>query len=169
MNRVGARKANLEVAPGDYQRECFAQYGLKTDSTGRYAVQYKPYHMIGLELGLSVASIMCRGEPTGQTKTWKADVVATAKRDLQVGEKLDGEGGFMVYGKLMPCEASLAIEGLPIGLAHGLVLKREVKKDQGLSWQDVEFSTKAQAVSVRREMEETFRKESGITRVNGAH
>ncbi|KAF2637204.1 SAF domain-containing protein [Massarina eburnea CBS 473.64] len=153
-------------APGEYQRECFAQYGLKTDSSGWYAAQYKPYHLIGLELGISVASIMLRGEPTGQTQTWAGDVVATAKRDLKIGEKLDGEGGFMVYGKLMRAEDSLKIEGLPIGLAHGLVLKRNVRKDMGLSWTDVEFSEKSQAVAFRREMEEIFRKEFGVRKGN---
>lgn len=147
------------VAPGEYQRECFAQYGMKTDPSGRYAVQYKPFHFIGLELGVSVANIMCRGEPTGQCKTWIADVVATAKRDLKPGEKLDGEGGFMVFGQLMPAEKSLAIQGLPIGLAHGLIMKKDVKKDQRLSWEDVEFDKEAQAVAVRREMEDMFRKE----------
>ncbi|KAI7200260.1 hypothetical protein KC316_g17945 [Hortaea werneckii] len=163
-------------APGDYQRECFVQYGMKTDNTGRYAAQSKPYHLIGLELGVSVANIMCRGEPTGQTKTWAADTVATAKRDLKAGEKLDGEGGYMVYGRIMPAEASLAIEGLPIGLAHGLVLKEDVKQGQGLSWQHVEWSEKSQAVSVRREMEALFREEmmgkqkNGIkTTVNGVN
>lgn len=166
-------------APGEYQRECFKQYGLKTDESGWYAAQYKPYHLIGLELGVSVATIMTRGEPTGQTKTWAGDVVATAKRDLKAGEKLDGEGGFMVYGKLMPAAASIAIEGLPIGLAHGIVLKRDVKKDQGLSWADVEYSDKTQAVAVRKEMEALFRKEfaaksngvkaNGASGVNGTH
>lgn len=155
-------------APGEYQKECFKQYGLQTDSTGKYAVQYKPYHLIGLELGVSIANIMCRGEPTGQTRTWAADVVATAKRDLKVGEKLDGEGGFMVYGKLLPAEASMEIGGLPIGLAHGLVLKSDVKQGNGLSWRDVEFSEKAQAVAVRREMEEVFKKEfADSKKVNG--
>lgn len=146
-------------APGEYQRACFQQYGLKTDSSGWYAAQYKPYHLIGLELGVSVASIMTRGEPTGQTKTWAGDVVATAKRDLQVGETLDGEGGYMVYGKLMPAAASLAMGGLPIGLAHGVVLKRAIRKDQGLSWADVEYSEQTQAVAVRKEMEAIFREE----------
>ncbi|KAK7750577.1 hypothetical protein SLS62_007424 [Diatrype stigma] len=146
-------------APGDYQKECFKQYGLKTDSTGRYAAQYKPYHLIGLELGISIATIMCRGEPTGQTKTWAGDVVATAKKDLKAGEKLDGEGGFMVYGKLTTAEDSMRIEGLPIGLAHGIVLKRDVKKDQGLSWSDVEYSNQSQAIAVRKEMEALFKKE----------
>ena len=162
------------AAPGQYQKECFKQYGLETDSTGKYAAQFKPYHLIGLELGVSIATIMCRGEPTGQTKTWAGDVVATAKRDLKAGEKLDGEGGFMVYGKLMPAEHSMEIEGLPIGLAHGLVLKSDIKQGQGLSWQDVEYSKKSQAVAVRREMEAIFRKEfemkkSQTNGANGAH
>jgi predicted homoserine dehydrogenase-like protein len=130
---------------------------MQTDSTGKYAMQYKPYHLIGLELGFSVASIMCRGEPTGQTKTWAGDVVATAKRDLKAGEKLDGEGGFMVYGKLMPAKRSLEIEGLPIGLAHGLVLKSDIAQGQRLSWNDIDYSDKTQAVAVRREMEAMFR------------
>ncbi|KAH7094311.1 SAF domain-containing protein [Paraphoma chrysanthemicola] len=154
-------------APGEYQKECFKQYGLQTDSTGKYAAQYKPYHLIGLELGISVASIMVRGEPTGQTQTWRGDVVATAKRDLKVGEKLDGEGGFMVYGKLMTAEDSLRIEGLPIGLAHGIILKSNVKKDQGLSWADVEFSEGSQAVTFRREMEVIYRKEFEAASLKG--
>ena len=85
--------------------------------------------------------------------------MATAKRDLKAGEKLDGEGGYMVYGKLMPAEASLNIEGLPIGLAHGITLKNDIKQCQGLSWKDVEYSDKTQSVAVRREMEELYRKE----------
>lgn len=161
-------------APGQYQKDCFKQYGMQTDSTGKYAMQYKPYHLIGLELGFSIASIMCRGEPTGQTKTWAGDVVATAKKDLKAGEKLDGEGGFMVYGKLMPAERSMEIEGLPIGLAHGLVLKNDIKQGHGLSWKDVEWSEKSQAVAVRREMEAVFRKDfqkskAGVNGANGAH
>ncbi|KAK6083407.1 saf domain-containing protein [Seiridium cupressi] len=162
-------------AASQYQMDCFKQYGLKTDSTGKYAAQYKPYHLIGLELGVSIATIMCRGEPTGQTKTWAGDVVATAKRDLKAGEKLDGEGGFTVYGKLMTAEGSMAISGLPIGLAHGFVLKNDVKKDQGLSWDDIEYSEKSQAVAVRKEMESIFKQEfaakkpSKANGINGAH
>lgn len=154
-------------APGDYQRDCFAQYGLKTDESGRYAAQYKPYHLIGLEVGYSAASIMCRGEPTGQCKTFRADVVATAKRALKAGEKLDGEGGFMVYGKLMTAEDSLRIEGLPIGLAHGVILKRDVAQGQRLSWQDIEYEVTSQPQKVRKEMERIFREELGVSHING--
>lgn len=149
------------AAPGPYQRECFAQYGLNTDSSGWFAVQYKPFHLIGLELGVSIASVMCRGEPTGCTKGWNGDVVATAKRALRVGEKLDGEGGHMVYGKLTTAQRSLELGALPIGLAHTLVLKRNIAKDQVLTWNDVEYSETSQTVAIRKEMEAMFREEFG--------
>src|SRR5207244_10229813 len=96
------------------------EYGFSTDPSGRYAAMYKPYHAIGLELGISVASAGLRQEPTGQPRAFAADVVATAKRALAAGEALDGEGGFTVYGKLMPAALSLARRGLPLGLAHGM-------------------------------------------------
>jgi predicted homoserine dehydrogenase-like protein len=159
-------------AHDEYQKNAFAQYGLEIDQSGRFAAQYKPFHLIGLEVGVSVANIMCRGEATGQTKTFAGDVVATAKRDLKAGQMLDGEGGYTVVGKLMPAEMSLNIEGLPIGLAHGLRLKRDIKKDQGLSWADVEYSEKSQVVAVRREMEAIFRKEFAakkLEKANGAN
>jgi predicted homoserine dehydrogenase-like protein len=151
-------------APSDYVRKCFAEYGLKTDSTGRYAAMYKPYHLIGLELGITVANIMVRGEATGATREFRGDVVATAKRDLAPGERLDGEGGYMVYGKLMPAARSLAANGLPIGLAHGATLNQPVRAGQIVRWQDVTFDMSNEAIDIRREMEEVFR---GILRTNG--
>ncbi len=143
-------------APSDYVRKCFAEYGLRTDTTGRYAAMYKPYHLIGLELGVSIASIMLRGEPTGATREFRGDVVATAKRGLRPGEQLDGEGGAMVYGKLQPAQASLAAGCLPIGLAHGLVLNRSVAAGQAVRWQDVDFDAADPAIRFRREMERVF-------------
>ena len=148
-------------APSDYVRDCFRQYGLKTDSTGRYSAMYKPYHLIGLELGISVASIMVRGESTGTTRGFSGDVVATAKRDLRAGERLDGEGGFLVYGRLMPASASLRLGGLPIGLAHGLVLERAVAAGEPLRWSDVRVDDGNAAIRFRREMEAAFRGDAG--------
>jgi len=110
-----------------------------------------------------------------EKKTRARDVVATVKWDLKVGEKLEGEGGFTVYGKLMPAADSVTIEGLPIVPAHGFVLGKDVKKDQGLSWEDVEYSDKSRAVAVGKEMEPLFRKEfeaknaNGSNRSNGVH
>ena len=149
-------------APSRYVVDCFQQYGLKTDASGRYAAMYKPYHLIGLELGISVASAALRNEPTGATRGFSGDVVATAKRDLHPGESLDGEGGFMVYGKVMPARASLAAGGLPIGLAHNMKLHRPVQAGRPVRWEDVAFDARHQAVSVRHEMEALFRREMGL-------
>lgn len=146
-------------AATDYVRDCFAQYGLKTDASGRYAAMYKPYHLIGLELGTSVASIATRGEPTGTTKDWRGDVIAVTKRALKAGEMLDGEGGFTVFGKLVPAETSLSIGALPIGLAHGMRLRHEVAAHQPVRWADVTYDETAQAISFRREMEALFQQE----------
>ncbi len=114
---------------------------------------YKPYHLIGLELNVSVLSAALRGEPTGQPRQWMADVVATAKRDLRAGEMLDGEGGYTVWGRLMPAADSLALGGLPIGLAHGVELVRDVAAGQPLRWADVRLKEERVAHRVRRELE----------------
>lgn len=141
----------------DYVRRCFDEYGLRTDSTGNYTAMFKPYHLIGLELGISVASIGLRREPTGCPSGWRADVAATAKRDLAAGEVLDGEGGYRVFGRLMPAEDSLRLGALPLGLAHGLKLVRAVPADQVLTWNDVEADARDPAVAFRRDMEQAFR------------
>ena len=143
-------------APSDYVRGCFAQYGLKTDASGRYTATYKPYHLIGLELGISVASTVLRGEPTGATHEFRADAVATAKRELHRGERLDGEGGFTVYGRLMPATDSLALDAVPIGLAHGIALRNDVAAGQVVTWSDVVVDESNDAFRVRREMEAMF-------------
>ncbi|MCX7383590.1 MAG: SAF domain-containing protein, partial [Alphaproteobacteria bacterium] len=139
-------------APNDYAAACFAQYGLKTDSTGRYAAMYKPYHLIGLELNISILSAALRGEATGQPTGFRGDVVAVAKRDLSQGDMLDGEGGYTVWGRLMPAAASLAADALPIGLAHRVTLRRPVKQGAIVTWNDVVAPT-GPAVEARRAME----------------
>ena len=140
-----------------YTQESFRQYGLVTDDSGRYVAMYRPYHLIGLELGISVASVVLRGEPTGAPTGFRADVVATAKRDLGPGEMLDGEGGYLVYGKLLPAQDSLARGALPIGLAHGIRLVRRVPAGATVSWADVESAEDDETLRVRREMEATAR------------
>jgi predicted homoserine dehydrogenase-like protein len=145
-------------ADGAYVRDCFRQYGLVTDDSGYYSALYRPYHLIGLELGISIASAALRHESTGAPVGFQADVVATAKRDIAPGEMLDGEGGYLVWGKLMPASASLARGGLPIGLAHGLRVKRAVAAGTTLTWEDVDSPEDAEAVRIRREMEVMFRR-----------
>ncbi|NBY13489.1 MAG: flagellar biosynthesis protein FlgA [Betaproteobacteria bacterium] len=138
-------------ADTDYIKNCFEEYNAHTDPSGRYFTLYKRWHLIGLEVGQSVASVALRGEPTGVARGWVADVVATAKRDLKPGEVLDGEGGYTVWGKLLPAETSRALNGLPLGLAHGIVLTRPVAAGQSLSWDDVK-RVDSRAVRLREEM-----------------
>ncbi len=143
-------------APNDYTAGCFRQYGMNTDATGRYSAMYKPFHLIGLELNVSILSAGLFGRPTGATRGFVGDVAATAKRDLAVGEILDGEGGFTVYGRLLPAPASLERGALPIGLAHGVALKRVVGAGEMVGWDDVEIDPHVPAVRARREMEARF-------------
>jgi predicted homoserine dehydrogenase-like protein len=140
----------------DYARRCFKEYAMLPDRSGRYAALYRPIHMIGLELGISVASVALRHEPTGAPSGFRSDVAATAKRNLKQGEVLDGEGGFCVWGKQTPAALSLAAGYFPLGLAQNVKLKRDVAEGERLTWSDVEFDPNDPAVRVRREMEAAF-------------
>jgi predicted homoserine dehydrogenase-like protein len=119
---------------------------------------YKPYHLIGLELNVSILSTALRGEPTGQPQGFRGDVAAVAKRDLRAGEMLDGEGGYTVWGKLMPAATSLRVGALPIGLAHRLKLKRDVAHGEVVRWSDVAFDADDATVKTRKAMEAAFAK-----------
>src|SRR5262249_20561711 len=114
---------------------------------------YKPFHLIGLELSISVLNAALRGEPTGSCRAWRGDAVAVAKRALKAGETLDGEGGYTVYAKLIPAARSLERGALPIGLAHHIKLTRDVAAGEILSRADVALDNSQQATLVRREME----------------
>jgi predicted homoserine dehydrogenase-like protein len=151
----------------EYIRNCFEEYNAHTDPTGRYFTLYKRWHLIGLEVGMSVASVALRGEATGVATCWNADVVATAKRDLAVGEMLDGEGGYTVWGKLLPASTSLRVGGLPLGLAHDVKVLRPVRAGECLGWSHVAIDTSTRAYQLRRAMEEHFARATITTVVGG--
>jgi len=144
-------------APNDYAAACFRQYGMNTDASGRYSAMFKPFHLIGLELNISILSAALLNKPTGTTLGFTGDVVATAKRTLKAGEVLDGEGGFTVWGKLFPSETSLQIGGLPIGLAHGVKLKNDIAEGVCVRWEDVDIDTTSEVVLARLKMENNCR------------
>lgn len=139
-------------ARSDYAAACFRQYGLPTDETGLYAAMYKPFHLIGMELSVSVLSAALRKEPTGSTREWRGDAVAVAKRDLKAGEVLDGEGGFTVWGRACPASLSARERLLPIGLAHRVRLLADVPAGQSLRMADVSLDATATGVRLRRQM-----------------
>jgi predicted homoserine dehydrogenase-like protein len=143
-------------APNDYAARCFQEYGVVTDQSGRVTALYRPFHLIGLELNVSVLSAALRREPTGAPSGFRGDVVSTAKRDLRAGEMLDGEGGACVWGKLMTAADSLRVGGLPIGLANRVPLRRDVPAGQPVTWEDVRIDTEDDAYRYRRAMEAAF-------------
>lgn len=139
-------------APNAYASACFRQYGLPTDTTGQYAAMYKPFHLIGLELSISVLSVALRGEATGTTRDWRGDAVAVAKRPLKAGERLDGEGGWTVYAKAQPATISTRDRLLPIGLAHDVTLMRDVAQGEMLKMDDVALDSAQRGVVLRQQM-----------------
>ena len=143
-------------APNEYAKACFKQYGLLVDPSGWYGSMWRPFHMIGLETSISVLSAVLRNEPTGTSKEFRGDAVATAKRDLKAGEMLDGEGGYAVWANAIPAKKSLAVGGLPIGLAHNVKLIRPVAKDMPVTFADVELVNDLDVVSLRKQMERDF-------------
>ncbi len=156
-------------APTDYVERCFADYGLITDPGGQYSALWRPYHLIGLELGPSVASAALLNLPTGAPDAFRADVAATAKRDLKPGDVLDGEGGYTVWGRLMLAEDSMYLGAVPIGLAHGATLKNPVKEGCVVTWSDLELNLslrESTAYRVRREMEATMAATPGVQSVS---
>ncbi|MBM09068.1 MAG: flagellar biosynthesis protein FlgA [Magnetovibrio sp.] len=143
-------------APSDYVRRCFADYGLVTDVSGRYTALWRPYHLIGLELGVSIAWAALMGQSTGTPKSFLSDVVTVAKRNLDVSEILDGEGGFTVWGQLMPANTSLDKGAIPIGLANELALKKPIQEGQVITWSDVDIpiaKLSSYSYKARHEME----------------
>jgi predicted homoserine dehydrogenase-like protein len=143
-------------APTAYVQRCFAEYGLQTDTTGRFTALYRPYHFIGLELGISVASAILHGEPTGSSSEFNADVAAVAKKDLNPGEILDGEGGYTVFGRLVQATDSLKQASLPIGLTGNARVARPVAKETILTYADVVLDETLLSYKMRRSMEKNM-------------
>ena len=143
-------------AETEYIKNCFEEYNAHTDPSGKYFTLYKRWHLIGLEVGMSVASVALRQEATGVAQNWVADVASTAKRDLHPGDTLDGEGGYTVWGKLLPASTSLKKGAVPLGLAHQVKVLRDVSKGSVVTWNDVSMDTSTRAYAFRKEFEKEF-------------
>ncbi len=128
------------------------------DQTGEYGAVFRPFHLIGLELGISVASAALRNEATGSADEFIADVASVAKRDVKTGEVLDGEGGYTVFGRLTAVRESVANRYLPLGLSRGARVIRPVSKDSFVTYDDVLLDDKPLSFRIRRSLEEEARK-----------
>jgi predicted homoserine dehydrogenase-like protein len=143
------------AAANDNKQEHYLNYGKL--GTGPLYSFYTPYHLTVFEVPLSIARVVLFKDvvimPLGAPVV---DVVATAKRDLTAGETLDGLGGYMTYGQ---CENHGMVRTqnlLPMGLAEGCRMKRDVFKDQVLTYNDVDPPTDTLSHKLRAEQDAYF-------------
>jgi predicted homoserine dehydrogenase-like protein len=136
-------------AQNQYVKNCFKDYGMVTDESGNYSAIWRPYHYIGLELAQSIYSIALDNKATGFTKYYNADVASYAKKDLKIGEKLDGEGGFCARGRLITSEKSKTEKILPLGLSDKAILKRNINKNDVIKLNDVELNLPEEVIYAR--------------------
>ena len=136
-------------AQNQYVKNCFKDYGMATDASGNYSAIWRPYHYIGLELAQSIYSIALENKATGFTKNYNADVASYAKKNLKVGEKLDGEGGFCARGKLITSKKSKEEKILPLGLTDGAEVIKNIKKDEVIKISDVKLNLPKEVTKAR--------------------
>ena len=140
-----------------YARRCFGEYGVATDPSGRYAALWRPYHLIGLEIGVSIASVVLRGEPTGAPYAGhRGEVVCATRAPMRAGDVIDGEGGYAVYGTCVPASTARTRRLVPMGLAHGLRLLRDLPADHPIGEADVTFDDTSFLWKLRREQDALF-------------
>ena len=142
----------------DHMRRFFTMHDFLTDSTGEYAALYRLFHLIGLELGISIASAVLRREATGSADRFIADVASVAKKDLKPGDVLDGEGGYTIFGRLTRADESVLNKYLPMGLSRGGRMIKPVAKDSILTYDDVELDETTLAFKIRKALEEALGK-----------
>ncbi len=118
---------------------------------------YTPYHLCHFEVPLSVArAVLFQDAVMAPLAGPRVDVVTTAKIDLKAGETLDGIGYYMSYGQCEKADVTQAQDLLPMGLAEGCRLKRDVAKDQVLTYEDVELPEGRLADKLRAEQNTYF-------------
>ena len=118
---------------------------------GPYWALYRPYHLTSLETPVSIAKAVLRGETTLATdRPPSAETVAVAKKDLRTGERIDGLGGFSVYGVIEKAEVARRENLAPLGLAAGSRLANDVKAGALLTYGDLELDESKAIVGLRR-------------------
>ena len=145
-------KAQSDYA-AEFLRDFRNENRMLVDDSGHYAIMYRPTHILGLELNKSIASVALTGMPTGAPKSFMADMVAVAKKDLRIGEMLDGPGAYTTYGQLVSAKESLAHRYLPTGFSEKVKVIRPVAKDSILTYDDVEIDKSLFSYKLRKEIE----------------
>ena len=120
---------------------------------------FRPYHLACVEVPMSMAKAILTGRPTGEMEGGGpcAELIAVAKRDLAAGDELDGGGGYTVYGLSERVEVARAERLLPFGFAYSGRVKRAIRRDEPLGWDDVEVDTSSFLYELRAQQDGLFR------------
>ena len=129
---------------------------------GPYFAFYRPYHLASIEAILSIGEVMIDKQPSLAPVAWNADVSAIAKRDLEVGNKVDGIGGTDVYGDAVPAAEAAAGRELPIGLASAATLIRPVAKGTALTYDDVTLD-ETRTIVILRKLQDALLRDGQLT------
>ena len=134
-----------------FTQEDLASYNLHPGGDGKNYLLYRPYHLVAVEAPISIAKAVLYGEPTGTPLlTPVADIITVAKRNLKVGEILDGSGGYTVNGLIEKAEVACAENLLPLGLSDGIKLKCDVSQGEAISYDMVELDEDSFVLKLRR-------------------
>jgi predicted homoserine dehydrogenase-like protein len=108
--------------------------------SGPFYCFYTPYHLCHFEVPTTIGRAACFGDATiAPHHGLRVEVVAAAKRDLEIGDELDGLGGYTVYGLADNATSAREADLLPIGLAEGARMKRPLARDDIVRCSDVEL------------------------------
>jgi predicted homoserine dehydrogenase-like protein len=127
---------------------------------------FTPYHLVHFEVPNSIARVALLRDPVSRALDGPVvEVCAVAKRDLKAGETLDDYGEYMTYGEAVAAEEMSGSRLLPEGLVQGCVLRRDIARDDVISYDDVELPAGRVADRLRAEQYERFRGETWLADV----
>src|SRR5690606_11310306 len=157
LSRTGVVDYARGIAPGVFvvvysdQPEVRREMHYLGMGEGPYFLLHRPFHLCSLETAASVARAALDRLPTIVQTGHHAETVAVAKQPLKAGQRLDGIGGFTVYGRIMAAAEAAAMRALPLGLAgSGATLVRDVAVDAVITLDDVELDEGSTLVSLWR-------------------
>jgi predicted homoserine dehydrogenase-like protein len=143
------------AARRDEKQKIYLDYG-KLGEGPLYSF-YVPYHLTVFEVPLSAARVaLFRDAVIAPLGGPKVDVVTTAKVDLKPGDVLDGLGGYLAYGQCENADVTRRERLLPVGLAEGCRLKRGIRRDEVIGYDDVELPGNRLVEQLRAEQDERF-------------
>lgn len=163
-----SKKGVVDFAIGDLAPGVFLVYTtenktIKADlkylmlGSGPYYLLYRPYHLTSIETPITIARTYFYREPTLVPEYGMiSEVITLAKKDLKEGEKLDGIGGYTVYGLIEEYRTAKKEDLLPVGLSEGCVLKKDIEKDQPIKYNDVNLSGDSLLLKLRRSQDKTI-------------